>query len=192
MRFALEGLIGSGKSEVIRGLQAKGYKAELESTEAWTLLPQFYTEQKKYAFAFESQVIASYAHSKYHECNIMERSPDSAIDVFSEILCNTKSLTESQRSKLYAAYTTMPVARADSIIYLDVPVDVCLERIHQRALADPKRLTETLITKEYMDSIREQYSTFFSGRSVERLKLSGQETIDEVVSQVDSILKKVF
>jgi deoxyadenosine/deoxycytidine kinase len=66
VRVALEGLIGVGKSTVLNILKEDyGYDVAPEPVDQWTLLEQFYDDRKKYALAFETQVLCSYAHKNF-------------------------------------------------------------------------------------------------------------------------------
>ena len=176
--IALEGLIGAGKSEVLRELARRGFSVKLENTDSWTLLNQFYASTA-YAFALQVQILASYAHVDYTRVAISERSPDSALGIFAASL----PMSAEQRKALETLETLLPLQRPTRFVYIDVPVDVCLRRIKQRG-----RQCEANIDISYLQALRTAHVSFFKNYDVVHLILDGSETIQQVADQVQSYL----
>ena len=166
MRVAIEGLIGTGKSTVLEHLAQDGYRVAYEPLDAWTLLPQFYKDTAKHSLAFELQVVNSYCHENY-ECALdkillMERSPDSALWVFAEMLRSTGKLSSEDFALLHFMAHKLPVAKADAFVYLKLPIDECLKRISWRS----RESETTSVTKEYLVSLESFYIKFLERQAL--------------------------
>lgn len=152
--IVIEGNIGSGKSEILNHLGEMGYLVKQEPIEAWTLFDDFYNNQEKYSFAFQSQVVLSY--SNFSNC-IIERSPRSSIQVFAKMLNKQKKISDLQLSILCALHNELPIPDVDMLIYLDVPSSICYDRIQLRG-----RKQEKNITIEYLDQIDHYYKEYIN------------------------------
>jgi len=146
----VEGLIGCGKSELLKQLATKGWLTVPEPVEHWTKLSEFYREPINHAFALQLQVISSFPRSSKY--TVQERSARSAIEVFGRMLLDKTLLTPPQFSTLSCAYALLNFEENDCIVFLDVPPEVCLERIASR-----QRACEENITLDYLKSLREYY-----------------------------------
>lgn len=164
IRISLEGLIGVGKSTVLNILNdIWGLPVAPEPVNQWTLLHQFYEDTPRYALAFESQVLCSYAHSAFHGHSgrplIMERSPESAYHVFGRLLASSGALTMPQYDTMGTLYSTLPVARADAVVYLSAPPEVCLRRLAWRDRANEA----SRVSSSYLRDLDMAYRSWLSG-----------------------------
>jgi deoxyadenosine/deoxycytidine kinase len=189
-RIALEGLIGIGKSTALSILQSR-YKTAYEPLDAWTLLNQFYADKTENALAFEVQILCSYCHSLFEVSNsvlLMERSPDSAINVFAKSLLQDGHLTKEQYSLIQTCYETMPVKKADAIIFLDLEPSVCLERIQER-----NRHAETTLTLETLVALRSAYLEFIKRAQIPSaiIHLEKQDTPYVVAQKIQSTIQSL-
>lgn len=179
--YSLEGLIGSGKSEVLKELETRGFSVKLESVDAWTLLGQFYEDADKNAFALQVQILSSYAHKDYEKSQIIERSPSTALGIFAASL----NMSVTERVLLQYLARILPLPSAPKFIYLDAPVDVCLRRIKSRG-----RSAESKMTIEYLVSLKAAHEEFFKNYDVCRVGLTGNESVQQVADLIQAILLK--
>lgn len=189
MRIAIEGLIGVGKSTVLDILRNKYMlHVEPEPLDAWTLLPQFYRNKPYEAFAFEMQVLSSYCHSNFSGSIVMERSPDTAKDVFVPMLYRDGSLTSTQYQLLNQAAAAMPSLNwADAFVYIRAPTHVCLQRLAWRNRGNES----SSVTETYLQRLSEAYDAFFDAarKTVVILDLDGTEGPEEVARQVHEMIE---
>lgn len=184
MRIAIEGLIGIGKSTILEILRdQRDLSIRLEPIESWTLLSQFYASPHQEAFPFELQVLCSYCHDSFDSQAIMERSPDVALHVFVKMLHDDGILSHGEHRLLKEAATSMQSIKwADAFIYLQAPVDVCLQRIAWRNRGSEARS----VTKDYLVKLHEAQDRFFSEttKPVLYVDLKGDESPEYVAAKV--------
>ena len=167
--IAIEGLIGAGKSTVLKCLEAHYARApgrvryEAEPLEAWTLLEQFYQDQTSEAFAFEAQVLCSYAHNKFKASGgdhlvFTERSAASALGVFVPLLERAGHLPVDQVAKLETLHGNLGLKRPDIFVYLDLDIDTCLERLAWRNRGNER----SAVTRAYLEALKTAYNDFFN------------------------------
>jgi len=186
MKIALEGLIGIGKSTVLDLLKGHGYTTLVEPMEQWSLLDQFYKEPQKYATVFEAQVLCSYAHVKFQHDVIMERSAESAVEVFSRMQNQCGNISDNDFQLLRNLQSK--ISSVDAFIYLCMPAKTALERIRIRS-----RPEEHSITLEYLSALQEAYDAFFSNLNKLNvvIRLNGSERPQEVCALVLESLKDI-
>lgn len=169
--ISIEGNVGVGKSTVLKEL--KGTVRE-ERVESWTLLPAFYRESEKYAFAFQLQVMSSYADA---EVDYLERSPKSAFYIFSKILHADGFLNDADLEILRVVYERLP--KPNKHVYLRLPAAKCLERIKKRA-----REGEQSISLEYLEKIEAEHDKTFALV----IDLDGTESPQQIASMIAKVL----
>lgn len=191
--MAIEGLIGVGKSTVLEILAAYNYDVRPEPLDAWTLLTQFYRERSANAFAFEAQVLCSYCHDDFGRARtntvVMERSPDSAVDVFARMLRDEGHLSNSEWAHLKALQQNLPIKAADAFVYLSAPTDVCKRRIDTR-----QRASEAgRVTGAYLESLAGAYESFlaYDKRPSVVLRLTGEESPKTVAELVAAAITRI-
>jgi deoxyadenosine/deoxycytidine kinase len=153
---SLEGNIGAGKSVVGRILHGRGLVTHNEPVESWNVLPLYYADPARYAYALQTQIIASYAGvGTRDEYAIMERGPRAATGVFARMLHEDGLLSNEQVQALRALHDTLPVRHPTVIVYMHVPPALCLERIARRG-----RESEESISPAYLDRVDQAYERF--------------------------------
>jgi deoxyadenosine/deoxycytidine kinase len=152
--IALEGLIGSGKTTVLDILKKEFHTIE-EPLDAWTLLPSLYERPSQFAFAFETQVLCSFAINAETEDAIFERSPECAYHVFTRMLHESGTITDNQWKLLGAVKDALPLRPMDAFIFLDCSIEVAFKRIQLR-----NRPSEGHITVEYLKQLDNMYNEF--------------------------------
>lgn len=165
--ISIEGNVGVGKSTVLRELRGS---IREERVDAWTLLPAFYRNSRKYAFAFQLQVLASYADA---DVDFLERSARSAYQVFASILHAEGFLDDSEMQILKTVSEHLPSSQ--NHIYLRLPAAKCLERINKRA-----RNGEESISLEYLLKLEARHDAIFSNV----IRLEGHETPSEIAALI--------
>ncbi|AGE56325.1 kinase protein [Paramecium bursaria Chlorella virus NE-JV-1] len=181
MIIAIEGLIGSGKSTVLRELQKRGYNVRLEPVDRWTFLDNFYKNPKKYALPLQVQILLSFAEFdiKENEVTIVERSPQVSRSVFAKMLAHKKDLTDEQMSVYTELFDHVNPWKPDVFINLDCPVDVCMSRIEHRG--------DTFdITREYMTDLQKYYEIFM--RYTDNVRVDSNRSVEDVVDDIVKII----
>lgn len=177
MVVAIEGLIGVGKSTVLKELERRGHTVELEKVEHWSLLPRMYKERSpEICTLFELQIICSLAARS--ETSFCERSIASALGIFAPKLIEDKG--KLALIEQVAAMAKQP--EPSFYIFLDAEPELCKRRIEQRA-----RGGET-IDLEYLRELREAHHAFLSDKRHVRIRVeekdSPQKLADLIVATV--------
>jgi deoxyadenosine/deoxycytidine kinase len=153
--ICLEGNIGAGKSVVNKVLFLRGYNCLNEPVESWNLLQNFYSDASRYGFALQCQIIASYAALGHGGTVISERGPATALNVFSKMLCDDGVISQQEFALLRNLYEAIKFAPTRAYVYLDTPVDLCMERITRRG-----RACEMRVTSKYLETLHNVYKEF--------------------------------
>jgi deoxyguanosine kinase len=169
MYFAIEGVIGVGKTTLARLLQ-KSFDAELqlEVFEENPFLSSFYSDRAR--FAFQTQIF--FLLSRYHQ---QRRA-------IPELLASSRNVITDytfEKDALFAGVNIKgdeldvynqvhealaeKIARPDLIVYLRAETDVLMQRIASR-----DRSYERQMERTYIEELGKAYDEFFSrrGRSV--------------------------
>jgi deoxyadenosine/deoxycytidine kinase len=162
MRVILEGNIGSGKSTVLTTVAPAfpGVIVHKEAVEEWgDFLKLFYENPTRWALPFSLQVLLT--HHAYRTppppgvLQMLERCPLSCRHVFTQLLFND-GIMPQHHWDLYRQFSDElgfePTA-SDLIIYVDTPVDMCLQRIDNRS-----RKGEAHIDIHYLRKLEFQYT----------------------------------
>ena len=169
--FCIEGNIGAGKSTLIdkvsnlltkHNIEHKTYKEPIEEWQS--LLSAFYADKSK-AFELEMTTLKSHLRmledARKQEIAIIERSILSNVNVFGKSLM--KYMTEEQKTE-YINITSEIPELVDHYIYLDIPVETCLERIKKRG-----RDGESAITAEYLHELKNRIDDFMKSTKVDKI-----------------------
>jgi deoxyadenosine/deoxycytidine kinase len=187
VRVALEGNIGAGKSSVTAELQARGYRVAAEPVAAWTLLPKFYAEPQRYAFALQTQILTSCAALDDGRALITERSAEASLHVFGASLLRQGQITEAQRALLSDLYDALRLTPTELVVNLDTRVDICLARIAQRG-----RPCEAGITREYLEALRGQYAVYLQECPIRGIQVLNVECEDLPIPTVADMVEEVL
>lgn len=183
--ISIEGLMGAGKSTVLAALKERGFKVIHEPVEKWTFLQKFYDDPKKYSLALQTQILLTFAEQEIPEGDIVfvERSPAVSRYVFANMLRSEGLLTDEAMNVYSDLYTKLDPWKPDGYIYLDTPVDVCLER--QKSRGDSYK-----ITQQYMTDLDKYYNIFFkySTRDV----VVSNRPVEDVVTDVLLAAERIF
>ena len=185
MRICIEGNIGVGKTETLKILKNRGFDICTEPVECWNLLENFY-ENKKYAFPFQMQVLASFCKPSNlnSEISFQERNAKSGVRVFSAMLRDEKNMSDLQFSILCAAFLELNYEPPDLIIFLDLNSETCLKRIKERS-----RMNEHVIDLTYLEKVKNYYEQYLSEEEGLIQRIDCNEKTPECIA--DEILLKI-
>ena len=182
MIIAVDGNIASGKSTVLSSLTGS-HDVVMEPVERWTLLDKFYEDRRKYALAFNLEVLASFhAIAGRPGLTITERSPVTNRDVFARTLANEGVMTGAEWD-LYKRYFDVLGWRPDAIIFIDVPAATCFERMQSRG-----RACERPVDLEYLERLERAYDTLLRFVDVPVVRVDGTKTPDEIYAAVKAAI----
>lgn len=155
----IDGIIGVGKSTLIKSLKEM-YNCFEEPVEQWTLLPNLYSNMKKYAGPFQFQVLFSQWDQQQTFKNIeglivVERSPETSLAIFAKLLKDSGSF-EEDAFRVYRQFNQLLGRIPDHYIHLSCDVQSAWERIQRR-----DRFGEEKITFDYLCDLKVEYDRFF-------------------------------
>jgi len=178
--ISLEGLMGAGKSSVLRELQKRGVRVIEESTWDWKYLDKFYGNRKKYALTLQIEILLSFLKYKFSdELVVVERSPQVSRSVFAKMLSSEGVLSDEDMSTYVDIYDLANPWETDMYIMLDCPTEVCVERANSRG--DCYK-----ITPEYMKDLKKYYEIFFKYTDCKRV--NSDRPLNDVVNNVMEII----
>lgn len=165
MYFAIEGVIGVGKTTLARLLQ-RAFQAEicLEVFEENPFLASFYQDRERYAFQTQMFFLLSRYHQQRREVpGVLQRGQSLIADytfdkdaIFARINLHGDEL--EMYGRIHEALAEK-IPQPDLIVYLRAGTDVLMERI---ALRD--RPYERDMQKAYIDRLNRTYDEFFAER----------------------------
>jgi len=189
MRVSIEGNIGSGKSSVLAALDAALPECPVftEPVDEWTdLLDIFYASPAEWGLAFSLKVLLSFRKPAERDTCLVERSPLACRHVFSQLLYNDGSLTQHEWD-LFKEYFDLLAWTPDVIVYIDTPVDLCMERIKIRG-----RAAETSLDAEYLNRIEHQYTNMLRFVDVPIVRLDGTLSLPDLQRAAIDAVTNIF
>lgn len=170
MRVAVDGNIGSGKSDALQALAAAFPSVPVfpEPVEQWAeLLDLYYASPAEWSLPFSLKVLLSFREPARLDTCLVERSPLASRHVFGQVLYN-EGLLNQQEWDLFKEYHDVLAWKPDVIFYIDTPPAMCQERIRARA-----RACEASITLEYLSKVDFQYSNMLRFAGVPTVRFDG-------------------
>jgi deoxyguanosine kinase len=164
MYFAIEGVIGVGKTTLARMLQSS-FEAELvlEVFEENPFLSSFYSDRQRYAF--QTQIF--FLLSRYHQQrrNISDRLTEAKALISDytfekDALFARINLSGDELEMYYRVQEALAekVARPDMVVYLRASTDTLMNRIAMR-----DRPYERAMERAYIDQLNQSYEEYFLG-----------------------------
>lgn len=199
-RIIIEGNIGSGKSTVLTALQHAfpEWLVQYEPVEEWTEeLALFYESPSQWSLPFSLRILLSH-HRSGAEANareagetvIVERCPLSCRHVFTQLLFNDGTMPQHHWDLFREYYDLLAwepsASRGDVIIYLETPVDQCMDRIQRRA-----RPGEEGIDIHYLRRLEFLYSTMLRYTPCCVKRVDGSKRPEDVVASIVDIIQKL-
>jgi deoxyguanosine kinase len=162
MYFAIEGVIGVGKTTLARLLQP-AFQAELllEVFEENPFLSDFYDDRGRYAFQTQIFFLLSrYQQQRHGVSKLMEKSETLISDYTFEkdALFARINLAGDELGVYYQVHEalTEKTVTPDLVVYLKADTDVLMQRIAQR-----DRPYERRMERSYIDSLNKAYDSFY-------------------------------
>ncbi|MEP7359645.1 MAG: deoxynucleoside kinase [Anaerolineales bacterium] len=161
MYLAIDGVIGVGKTSLVRLLQpAFGAEGLLEVFEENPFLSDFYSDRARYAFQTQIFFLLSRYHQQRAVPGLLERGALIADYTFAKdalfARINLRGEDLGLYHRLHAALAEK-IPLPDLLVYLRAPTQVLLQRIAKRG-----RLYERQMEPDYIASLNQAYDDYFS------------------------------
>ena len=181
----IDGLIASGKSSILKEIQSRGYKIELQRISKWKYLSSFYEKPVLYAPLLQDEIISSY-EDIYQEnkgnITFCESYAGASMNTFVKMSESRGQLTENHILELKKKYTNF---KPSLYIWLNVDIDTCMKRIKIRS-----RPGEENIKREYLEDLKEKYEEFMKNCDFPVFRMeNNKEGCQKEIS--DNILKLI-
>ena len=189
LKVSIEGNIGSGKSSVLAALATALPDCPVftEPVDEWTdLLDIFYASPAEWGLAFSLKVLLSFREPAKRDMCLIERSPLACRHVFSQLLYNDGSLTQHEWD-LFKEYFDLLAWTPDVIVYIETPVDLCMERIQVRG-----RAAEKSLDAEYLNRVEHQYTNMLRFVNVPIIRLDGTLSLPELQRAAIDAVTNIF
>lgn len=182
MWLAIEGVVGAGKTTTTELVGRKaGLTTVLEQPEQHPFLEAYYRNPARFAVETELAFMLIQAR-QLHELDagatlVSDFAPAKNL-IFARL---QSSAAELQLLELAGAHLWRDLPQPDLTVFLDVPVDICLDRVARRG-----RKYELNLKAEDLDRIRSGYLKAFSslGSKAVRIELNGTEAPEEAADVV--------
>ncbi len=178
--YAIEGLIGAGKTTTANlAASSLGMSAALEHPDKHPFLDDYYRNPEQFALETELAFVAIHAHRiKMASGSIVSDFSPAKNLIFGERQLDDRAMTVLRE---ISELVWQDLPNPSVALFLDVPVNICLERVRQRG-----RPFERSINLSYLESLREGYVANLSTLAdrVIRIELTGQESPARVAEYV--------
>ena len=193
--YALEGNIGSGKTTIMKIISNHFKDVEFieEPVKQWqnlggmNLLDSFYSDPKRWGFSFEFFSMLTKIESllKAAESDkpiiIIERSifSNRVFMDLSKELGKLDTMEYCMLTNVYNFYLAHVYPQISGIIYLDTPVEECINRITRR-----NRGEECTIEKSYLDAIKNKMDEMCNSSTMIIIRIDGMYDCNRDVKRV--------
>ena len=183
MRIAVEGLIGTGKSEALQALREAFPMVPCfrEPVDEWgEMLDLFYGDKHTWCLPFSLKVLLSFRRSNGFPTSFVERSPLSCKNVFTSMLVNDNIMNQ-QQFDVFSSYHDIIGWVPDAIIYIDTPAATCLKRTEMRG-----RTCEAGIDLQFMRRLEYAYETMLKHdtHGIRVIRVDGTKAKEDVALDV--------
>lgn len=192
MRVSLEGNIGSGKSTAMRGLPwvFGDVVVHPEPVERWKdLLERFYADPTSATMDLQLRVLLDLSSveddGRFH---VVERSPDTSVEVFGEIVASKGWISDSQLEALRSIRSSVGW-KADAIVFVDSPPALCFDRIQERKMSAEARAEPGDF--EYLEEVSSRYEKMLSRAECPVFRVDGSKSKTEVLEEVVRVLREL-
>lgn len=195
---AIEGIIGSGKSSVIRQMMVDfpEYEYILEPVDRWVydkgvnMLRSMYDNPKDDMAIFQIYVMNTFFENviskiagSHKKVFIMERSLASSLKVFTKMHYRNGNISRKQyiviKSAFYNLNSILPIP--DVSIYLVCPVKMCHIRITERCRPGEQ------VTLDYLNELN-KYSEMYMLNTQTSLNVNSNRPLAEIATDIHSLV----
>jgi len=158
----IEGVVGVGKSALMNILVEEGLTPFPEPVLNNPILDKFYYDRKRYAFPLQVFFLAK----RFEHLKAAAQVPDSVMDrsIYGDgIFASMHKESGTMEAEEYGVYDQLyqvmidEVKKPDLLVYLQVSVDVAIQRIQKRG-----RVYEQSVERAYWEKLNQKYEQYFS------------------------------
>ena len=176
--LVIEGVVGVGKSSLMNILAEEGYVAFEEPVVDNPVLDKFYYDRSRYSFPlqvfFLNKRFEHIKKAKDVSKAVMDRS------IYGDaIFARMLNLANEMSDEEFAIYAELlenmlqHVQRPKLMVYLEVGVDVAMERINKRG-----RDYELIVESDYWQKLNSEYSKYFNDYSLSPILKINVDALD--------------
>lgn len=176
--IVIEGVVGVGKSSLMRHIQKLGYETFEEPVFDNPILEKFYYDRKRYSFPLQIFFLNKrFKHIK--EASKIEKAVlDRSIygdAIFAKLLHINGEMEKVEYDTYEELLENMleHVQPPKLMIYLEVSVDEAIRRIRKRGLD-----FEQIVEREYWQNLNDQYTLFFDQYSISPILRINVDNLD--------------
>ena len=199
MYLAVEGVIGVGKTTLVRALRESfGAEICLEVFEENPFLARFYEDRERYAFQTQMFFLLSRYHQQRREIpgRILENRGNLISDYTfdKDAIFARLNLNGDELEMYFNIHTALAekIPQPDLVVYLKADTPVLMDRIAQR-----DRSYERNMEWAYIDELSHTYTDYFAGYSGDLLTIDtngidfvrSHDDLDEVENRIRQALK---
>jgi len=197
MRIAIDGNIAAGKSTLFSSIAKRPYiqqNATLfpEPLDEWgDILDLYFKDRDAWALPLTLDILRGFHKSYTTPHAIVERNPYTCRYVFTDILRNEGVLSNDDMA-LVDQYMETFGWKPDAVVYIDVPVGECHDRLSHR---DRSGEVES-VRYDDLKMISYKYDKMFehnlNGVPVFRVRQNPDETCDGFLERIGSLIERVL
>jgi len=180
----IDGNIGAGKTTVLDELEKRGYYVFRENIDSWSFLNKFYSNQKRWAFTFQVDVLYSLNIHHREMLSIsnesvvfIERSPSSGL-IFSKINYEGGHMTFDELKLIESMYKNIGWS-PDITMVLNTPVYLCYDRMKRR-----QRDCEKNISVSYLEDLDAEYDKLRKSNKTIDYSGSIHDIADRIIANI--------
>lgn len=187
--YSVDGIIGAGKSTVLKLLKQNNICLEEPVADWGELLENFYEDINRYAYPFQMQVLLSqkkqYDPVKNSSDDIfIERCPETSRDVFFQMLKEDGFFSDKQIN-VYNDTWKKIAYKVDHHFILHLPIEQAWARIQKRG-----RKGEDGITLPYLRNLDKHYRATYENNP-DVTWISSLQTPEEIVAEITNKIKSL-
>ena len=176
--IVIEGVVGVGKSSLMRHIQKLGYETFEEPVFDNPILEKFYYDRKRYSFPLQ----IFFLNKRFKHIKEASKIDKAVLDrsiygdaIFAKLLHLNGEMEDEEYSTYEELLENMleHVVPPKLMIYLEVSVDEAIRRIRKRGLD-----FEQIVEREYWQNLNDQYSSFFNQYSISPILKINVDNLD--------------
>jgi len=197
MRIALDGNIAAGKSTIFSNIAARTSLTNTatlfpEPLDEWgDILELYFEDRKSWALPLTLDILRGFHKPYKTQHAIVERNPYTCRYVFSNML-KYDGILSNEDMTLIDQYMGIFGWKPDAVVYLDVPVTTCHERMEQRARTgecgsvsyDELRMISHMYDKMFQDHLNDI--------PVYRVSQREDETRDVFCDRIHRLIERIL